>query len=122
MRLTSLKTGSKVFTKGLPHDHDDDAVPGIKRPGCRTTRTEGEGSAQIELDPNLKIGTAPVFAIYGKGGIGRSTTSSNLSPALSKMGKRLLQIGCDAMHDCTFTRPTDAADRHRRAPAGRTPY
>ena len=35
------------------------------------------------------------FPVYGKGGIGKSTTSSNLSVAFSKLGKRVLQIGCD---------------------------
>lgn len=64
---------------------------------------DGEGSVQVQLDPNVKIGTAKVFAIYGKGGIGKSTTSSNLSAAFSKMGKRVLQIGCDPKHDSTFT-------------------
>jgi light-independent protochlorophyllide reductase subunit L len=44
-----------------------------------------------------------VFAVYGKGGIGKSTTSSNLSVAFSKLGKRVLQIGCDPKHDSTFT-------------------
>ena len=53
--------------------------------------------------PTLKIGTAKVFAVYGKGGIGKSTTSSNLSVAFSKLGKRVLQIGCDPKHDSTFT-------------------
>jgi light-independent protochlorophyllide reductase subunit L len=55
------------------------------------------------LDPELDIGTAKVFAVYGKGGIGKSTTSSNLSVAFSKLGKRVLQIGCDPKHDSTFT-------------------
>jgi light-independent protochlorophyllide reductase subunit L len=41
--------------------------------------------------------------VYGKGGIGKSTTSSNLSVAFSKLGKRVLQIGCDPKHDSTFT-------------------
>lgn len=36
-------------------------------------------------------------------GIGKSTTSSNLSAAFSKLGKRVLQIGCDPKHDSTFT-------------------
>jgi light-independent protochlorophyllide reductase subunit L len=72
----------------------------IKRSGGRT---DGEGSVQVQLDPNLKIGNAKVFAIYGKGGIGKSTTSSNLSVAFSKLGKRVLQIGCDPKHDSTFT-------------------
>ena len=77
--------------------------PDIKRPGARSIREDGEGSLQVQLDPNLKIGNAKVFAIYGKGGIGKSTTSSNLSAAFSHMGKRVLQIGCDPKHDSTFT-------------------
>ena len=44
-----------------------------------------------------------MFSVYGKGGIGKSTTSSNLSVAFSKLGKRVLQIGCDPKHDSTFT-------------------
>ncbi|MBL8467325.1 ferredoxin:protochlorophyllide reductase (ATP-dependent) iron-sulfur ATP-binding protein [Methyloversatilis discipulorum] len=64
---------------------------------------DGEGSVQVHLDPELRIGTAKVFAVYGKGGIGKSTTSSNLSVAFSKLGKRVLQIGCDPKHDSTFT-------------------
>ncbi len=66
-------------------------------------KEDGEGSVQVHMDPNVKIGTAKVFAIYGKGGIGKSTTSSNLSVAFSKLGKRALQIGCDPKHDSTFT-------------------
>ena len=64
---------------------------------------DGEGSVQFHLDPKVSIGTAKVFAVYGKGGIGKSTTSSNLSVAFSKLGKRVLQIGCDPKHDSTFT-------------------
>ena len=75
----------------------------IDRPGARTSQPDGEGSAQVSLDPNLEIEGAKVFAIYGKGGIGKSTTSSNLSVAFSKLGKRVLQIGCDPKHDSTFT-------------------
>jgi light-independent protochlorophyllide reductase subunit L len=82
-------------------------VSGIRRgpaPSSNSGRgLDGEGSVQVQLDPSLKIGTAKVFAIYGKGGIGKSTTSSNLSAAFSHMGKRVLQIGCDPKHDSTFT-------------------
>lgn len=66
-------------------------------------RLDGEGSVQVQLDPAVSIDTAKVFAIYGKGGIGKSTTSSNLSAAFSLLGKRVLQIGCDPKHDSTFT-------------------
>ena len=68
-----------------------------------STRGDGEGSVQVQLDASGRIGTAKVFAVYGKGGIGKSTTSSNLSVAFSKLGKRVLQIGCDPKHDSTFT-------------------
>jgi nitrogenase iron protein NifH len=43
------------------------------------------------------------IAIYGKGGIGKSTTTSNLSAALSKMGFRVMQFGCDPKSDSTNT-------------------
>ena len=64
---------------------------------------DGEGSLQVHLDENAKIDGALVIAVYGKGGIGKSTTSSNLSAAFSRLGKRVLQIGCDPKHDSTFT-------------------
>jgi light-independent protochlorophyllide reductase subunit L len=69
----------------------------------RPSRPDGEGSVQVALDPTMKIEDAMVFAVYGKGGIGKSTTSSNLSVAFAKLGKRVLQIGCDPKHDSTFT-------------------
>jgi nitrogenase iron protein NifH len=41
------------------------------------------------------------FAIYGKGGIGKSTLSSNLSAAFAKRGLKVMQIGCDPKADST---------------------
>ena len=65
---------------------------------------DGEGSVQVKQDPKVNIQEgALVIAVYGKGGIGKSTTSSNLSAAFSKLGKKVLQIGCDQKHDSTFT-------------------
>jgi nitrogenase iron protein NifH len=43
------------------------------------------------------------IAIYGKGGIGKSTTTSNLSAALSNAGYRVMQFGCDPKADSTNT-------------------
>ncbi|MEO0813906.1 MAG: ferredoxin:protochlorophyllide reductase (ATP-dependent) iron-sulfur ATP-binding protein, partial [Myxococcota bacterium] len=72
--------------------------------GTPTRGLDGEGSVQVHSDPKVAIDTgAKVFAVYGKGGIGKSTTSSNLSVAFSKLGHRVLQIGCDPKHDSTFT-------------------
>ncbi len=41
-------------------------------------------------------------AIYGKGGIGKSTVTSNLAAALALRGKRVIQIGCDPKADSTI--------------------
>ena len=43
------------------------------------------------------------LAVYGKGGIGKSTMSCNISIAFARRGKKVLQIGCDPKHDSTFT-------------------
>ncbi|MDX2221444.1 MAG: ferredoxin:protochlorophyllide reductase (ATP-dependent) iron-sulfur ATP-binding protein [Rhodospirillaceae bacterium] len=79
----------------------------LDKPDNLPSRPDGEGSLQVHMDPkkdaSVRIDGAKVFAIYGKGGIGKSTTSSNLSAAFSKLGKRVLQIGCDPKHDSTFT-------------------
>jgi light-independent protochlorophyllide reductase subunit L len=64
---------------------------------------DGEGSLQVHMEPSEDIQGARVLAIYGKGGIGKSTTSSNLSAALALEGYRVLQVGCDPKHDSTFT-------------------
>ena len=45
--------------------------------------------------------TTRKIAIYGKGGIGKSTTTSNLSAALAQRGCKVMQIGCDPKADST---------------------
>ena len=39
------------------------------------------------------------FAIYGKGGIGKSTIACNISAALAEKGLTVMQIGCDPKAD-----------------------
>ncbi|MBD0864155.1 MAG: ferredoxin:protochlorophyllide reductase (ATP-dependent) iron-sulfur ATP-binding protein [Rhodobacteraceae bacterium] len=75
----------------------------LDRASPRLRGLDGEGSVQVHQDTLMKIEGAKVFSVYGKGGIGKSTTSSNLSAAFSMLGKRVLQIGCDPKHDSTFT-------------------
>ncbi len=41
------------------------------------------------------------IAVYGKGGIGKSTISSNLSMALREQGYKVMQVGCDPKRDST---------------------
>ncbi|MCL2339600.1 MAG: AAA family ATPase [Actinomycetia bacterium] len=41
------------------------------------------------------------IAIYGKGGIGKSTIAANISAALAEAGRHVLQVGCDPKHDST---------------------
>lgn len=43
------------------------------------------------------------IAVYGKGGIGKSTTVSNISAALAQSGLRVMQIGCDPKADSTIS-------------------
>ena len=42
------------------------------------------------------------IALYGKGGIGKSTCTANLAAAFASLGKRVIQIGCDPKADSTI--------------------
>ena len=64
----------------------------IGRPG------DGEGSVQVNMDPKVRIGTAKVRRLRQ----GRHRQEHDLlepQVAFSKLGKRVLQIGCDPKHD-----------------------
>ena len=56
------------------------------------------------------------IAIYGKGGIGKSTTTQNTVAGLAEMGRKIMVVGCDPKADSTRlaarrTLPKDGA-RH----------
>ena len=62
--------------------------------------------AEAAVDPDPVATEAPtketqIIAIYGKGGIGKSFTLSNLSYMMAQQGKRVLLIGCDPKSDTT---------------------
>ncbi len=79
------------------------ALPVVPPTKGKKSAGDGEGSLQVHVEAPEEMDGAMVIAIYGKGGIGKSTTSSNLSAALALKGKRVLQVGCDPKHDSTFT-------------------
>ena len=59
----------------------------------RNSDGDGLGSVQYHAPSPTKIQGAKVFAVYGKGGIGKSTTSSNLSVAFSKLSEKASTTG-----------------------------
>ena len=63
-------------------------VPSVTQTGPSVTQQKGK-SYMVKI------------AVYGKGGIGKSTTVSNVSAALADMGYRVMQIGCDPKADST---------------------
>ena len=58
-----------------------------------------EEPAPVVTEPPTK--TTEIIAIYGKGGIGKSFTLSNLSYMMAQQGKKTLLIGCDPKSDTT---------------------
>ncbi len=62
--------------------------------------------AEAAQEPDAPVASEPtkktqIIAIYGKGGIGKSFTLSNLSYMMAQQGKRVLLIGCDPKSDTT---------------------
>ena len=53
------------------------------------------------------------IAFYGKGGIGKSTTVSNIAAALAELGLRVMQIGCDPKSDSTISQKRQKKDIKR---------
>ena len=55
----------------------------------------------IDVAPTPSAKKTQIIAIYGKGGIGKSFTLSNLSYMMAQQGKKVLLIGCDPKSDTT---------------------
>ena len=83
-----------------------------KNPSCRNRRVNTTLVADIRTFFRKEKGPFSLggnwekdmlkVAIYGKGGIGKSTVTSNLAAAFATMGKRVIQIGCDPKADSTI--------------------
>ncbi len=59
---------------------------------------------QAPTAPETDVSTEKTFrkvAIYGKGGIGKSTTTQNTVAALAEMGRKVMVVGCDPKTDST---------------------
>jgi nitrogenase iron protein NifH len=54
-----------------------------------------------QLESITRINSMRKVAIYGKGGIGKSTTTQNTVAGLAAMGKKVLVVGCDPKADST---------------------
>jgi nitrogenase iron protein NifH len=52
------------------------------------------------------------IAVYGKGGIGKSTFATSASLVLSRMGNRVLHVGCDPKHDSSVVLVQDPTKFH----------
>ncbi|MEM9145151.1 MAG: chlorophyllide a reductase iron protein subunit X [Pseudomonadota bacterium] len=66
-----------------------------------TARLRAEAAIEPDLPAAEATRDTQVIAIYGKGGIGKSFTLSNLSYMMAQQGKRVLLIGCDPKSDTT---------------------
>ena len=53
------------------------------------------------------------IAVYGKGGIGKSTTVSNVATALAELGLTVMQIGCDPKADSTIQASSRGSSSYR---------
>ena len=70
---------------------------------------DGEGSVQVHQTPRQKLKGPGLFRLWGGW---KPTTSSNLSVAFSKLGKRVLQIGCVGMSPLRSRVAGANGDRH----------
>ena len=124
-KRTSAATGSRTRRRSPPFEARATNWKIVSRASSPEDRsmnhsasgTRGpRGSCRSNSTRNIEIGTAKVFAVYGKGGIGKSTTSSNLSVAFAKLGQAgsADRLRPEARFDLHADQAA-GADRHRRA-------
>ena len=92
----SFREKSTVFPKKFLHSPTFSSGVEVSRHFFYTGNITGASGRLYGRDRFLKE-----IAIYGKGGIGKSTLSANISAALSFENRKVLQIGCDPKHDST---------------------
>ena len=103
------------MTRGLKKSSEKSRTENSSETGaCRTTRRYNDNMADTNLSmmrykgkrgrhrPVDEVIYMKKIAIYGKGGIGKSTMTGNLSAAFATLGKQVLQIGCDPKADSTI--------------------
>ena len=83
--------------------HQDDKVPSAVEPTAIASSTSFPAPAVVKETKASPERNLRKIAIYGKGGIGKSTISANLSAALSHMGENVMQVGCDPKRDSIST-------------------
>jgi len=72
-----------------------------KTPASSPADDDSPNPAEYMADSLPATSKTQVIAIYGKGGIGKSFTLSNLSYMMAQQGKKVLLIGCDPKSDTT---------------------
>ena len=74
----------------------------VQLPDSMQARLRAEASSEPDPVPTGEPAKeTQIIAIYGKGGIGKSFTLSNLSYMMAQQGKKVLLIGCDPKSDTT---------------------